>query len=334
MGRLRALAAVVLFALLAPAVAGAGDRELVRLKVSMSPFLSWAPMFIGADEGLFEKRGIELEFIRMTGNTDAVPALVAKRIDVVPGMIAPGYFNLMARGADIRFVADKGHVAAEGCAYRGILARRDLVESGKLDDLGQLRGLHIASEKTSTSYYDVSRLLAAAGLTTEDVELVDVPYASKLDAFERGAIDVATASEPWLTMISDAGHAKLWKTDRDLGPNEQYSFIMFGPRLLNEDRELGVRFLMAYLESVRRYNEGKTERNIEILARRTDLSPDVVARACWVPIRDSGMMNPESMVEYQKWAVAEGLLDEAVPVETFWEPSLVEEAQRRLQSGE
>jgi len=330
-------AAMLLGAFLCAAFAAtateAKDEKLVHLKVATSPFLSWAPIFIGHAEGLFKKHGIELELVRTSGNVEAVPALVAHKLDVVPGMVAPGYFNIMGRGADIRFVADKGHVPKEGCSYRGFLARRDLVESGKLATLAQLKGLRIAAERTSTSFYDVDRLLAAAGLTEKDVEFVDVPYAAKLDAFKNGAIDVATASEPWLTMIVDAGDAVLWKTDREILPDNQHSFILFGPRLWKEDRDLGVRFLMGYLEAVHQYNQGKTERNIEILAKETSLDPDVVRRACWVPVRDDCTLSVESVVEYEKWAVGEKLLDKIVPAETFWDPSLLEEAQRRLQSG-
>jgi NitT/TauT family transport system substrate-binding protein len=325
--------ALVLLGIFSASPSPGEERKMTRLKVATSPFLSWAPIFIGHAGGHFQKQGIELELVRTSGNVEAVPALVAGRLDVVPGMVAPGYFNIMGRGAEIKFVADKGHVASEGCSYRGFLARRDLVESGKLATLQQLRGLRIAAERTSTSYYDVNILLTTAGLTEEDVEFVDVPYAAKLDAFARGAIDVATASEPWLTMISDAGNAVLWKTDRELIPDNQHSFILFGPRLLKEDRELGVRFLMGYLEAVAQYNEGKTDRNIKILAEETELSPDVVARACWTPVRDNCMMNVESVLDYQKWAVGQKLLDRIVPSDVFWDPSLLEEAQRRLQSG-
>lgn len=316
------------------ASAAAKDGKLVSLKVAMSPFLSWAPIFIGHAEGHFKKHGIDLDLVRTSGNTEAVPALISGKLDVVPGMVAPGYFNMMGRGADIRFVADKGHVPKEGCSYRGFLARRDLVESGKLASLSQIRGLRIAAERTSTSFYDVNRLLASAGLTEKDVEFVDVPYAAKLEAFKQGAIDVATASEPWLTMILDDGHAVLWKTDREMSPDNQHSFILFGPRLLKEDRDLGVRFLMGYLEAVHQYNQGKTERNVAILAEQTELDPDVVRRACWVPVRDDCTMIVESIVEYEKWAVEQKLLDQVVPAEKFWDPSLLEEAQKRLQSGQ
>ena len=325
--------ACVLALLMSPTPAHAKDDKLMHLKVATSPFLSWAPIFIGHAEGHFKKHGIELELVRTSGNVEAVPALVAGRLDVVPGMVAPGYFNIMGRGADIKFVADKGHVPDEGCCYRGFLARRDLVESGKLNSLAQLRGLRIAAERTSTSFYDVNRILTMAGLTEKDVEFVDVPYAAKLDAFKQGAIDVATASEPWLTMIVDAGDAVLWKTDRDIVPGNQHSFILFGPRLLKEDRDLGVRFLMGYLEAVHQYNQGKTERNIQILAEQTELDPDMVRRACWTAVRDNCMMSVDSVVEYEKWAVEQKLLDKVVPAETFWDPSLLEEAQRRLQSG-
>jgi NitT/TauT family transport system substrate-binding protein len=326
--------AALLLAFLGPATARGGDADLARVRVATSPFLSWAPLFIGDAEACFRRRGIEVEFIRMTGNVEALPALVAGQIDVVPGLLAPGYFNLMSRGADIRFVADKGHVESEGCCYRGILARRDLVEEGKLDSLPQLRGLRIAAERTAVSYYDVDRLLAAAGLTSDDVELIDVSYAAKLEAFEQGAIDVATASEPWLTMILDAGRAVLWKSTHELIPDYQHSFILFGPRLLNEDRDVGVRFVTAYLDAVRLYNQGKTDRNVEIIATQTGLSRDIVARACWVPIRDDGAMNVESVLEYEEWAHARGLLDEVVPVERFWSPFFIDEAGKRLRSGE
>ncbi|MFH1680148.1 MAG: ABC transporter substrate-binding protein [Candidatus Eisenbacteria bacterium] len=332
----RLIAAAALPLILAASLSPADPEkgEPVPVRVCSMPFLSWAPLFIADAEGYFEKHGVRVELVRMTRLSDALPALVQGRIDVVPGYLNPGCLNLMARGAEIRFVADKGYVDSTGCSYRGFLARRSLAESGRLDSLSQLRGLVIATEQTDISYHDIDCLLAAAGLTAEDVKIVSVPYVGKLDAFERGAIDVTTASEPWLTRIVDSGHAVLWRRLRDVEPGFQHSYILFGPTLLRRNREAGVRFLAAYLEALRRYNEGKTDRNVEIIAGKTGLDPDLVRRACWSPIRKSGLMDVESVLEYEEWALRGGLLDERVPVEGFWDPSLIEEARRRLEPAD
>lgn len=323
---------VALIVLLSTASCDTDTGKRYKLKVITAAYLSWAPLFIADAEGLFQKHGLDVEFIRMAGNTDALPALVQGRVDVVPGYISPGFLNLMARGADLRFVADKGHIAREGCSYRVILARRPLVESGQLDSLSGIRGLRLAGIRTSSSYYDIDLLLDRAGLTSDDVEFVDVPPPAKPEAFATGAIDIATATEPWVTRILDGGHAVVWMEGRELIPDYQHSFLLFGPNLLRKNREAGIRFLTAYLEALRQYNEGKTERNVEILVEHTGLSRDFLLRACWTPVRENGLMNVESIIRFQEWAFGAGLLDTVIPVERFWDPTLIEEARTRLHS--
>jgi len=57
---------------------------------------------------------------------------------------------------------------------------------------------------------------------------------------------------------------------------------------------------------VRQYNQGKTPRNIEIISRRVQLDPDMARSLCWVPIRNDGAINTQSLLEFQKWGVEQG----------------------------
>lgn len=307
--------------------------ERKKLRVMNSPYLSWAVIHLAKANGCFDDLGLDIEFVVMRGIREGLPALAQGRLDVVPGFITPGYINLMYRGANIRIVADKGHMEKEGCPYRAFLAKEELVTSGKLDNFENLRGLRIAGERTSTSYYSTSSLLAKGGLTAEDVKWIDLPTPAKQAALDAGLVDIVNASEPWVTRIVQSGAGVIWLPAREVVPDFQHSFLMFGPSLLERDRDAGMRFMVGYLRGVRIYNEGKTDHNIRVIAEETRLDEALVRDACWPPVRGTGEYDTESLLTYQAWALEEDLIDGIVPVEGFWDPSFIEYANRVLAEG-
>ena len=73
--------------------------------------------------------------------------------------------------------------------------------------------------------------------------------------------------------------------------------MLFGGNLLDRESETGLRFMTAYLRGVRRYNLGKTERNVDVLAQRLGAPREEVERACWISIRDDGRVDLPSIAE-------------------------------------
>lgn len=90
--------------------------------------------------------------------------------------------------------------------------------------------------------------------------------------------------------------------------------------------------MVAYLKAVRQYNQGKTERNLEILAEFTGLDRELLKRTCWLPIRNDGRINVESVLDFQDWAAGKGFLDSKVTEEKFWDPSFVQYANQVLKT--
>ena len=84
------------------------------------------------------------------------------------------------------------------------------------------------------------------------------------------------------------------------------------------------------LKAVRQFNEGKTERNLELLAEFTGLDRELLEQACWPSLRDDGQINVQSILDFQAWAVEKGYLDSPVTEEQFWDPSFVEYASEVL----
>ncbi len=303
----------------------------IKLKVVSLPYISFAPFYIAQEEGFFAEQELQIEFIKATVAADSLPSLIKGDLDVMGETMFPNFLNAIARGANIKFVADKGYLSPDGCTYNAMMARRDLVEQGKLNSISQFKGRRVGMVQDSgISGYYFETLLAQSHLSLDDVELVFLPMPSRLEAFERGTIDITTATEPWITRMVQTGHAIIWKPTQHFLPNAQQAMILFGPTLLEKRPDVGRRFMVAYLKAVRQYNKGKTKRNIEILAKHIRLNYELLEEICWPTIRGDGQINIQSVMDYQKWALKKDYLDQQVPPNQFWDSSFIENANKIL----
>ena len=82
----------------------------VTLRVSLLPYISYAPFAIGKEEGYFADQGLEIELVEMRSE-NIIPTLVQGKVDVGAGFMGVSILNAIERGARIKFVADKGHIA-------------------------------------------------------------------------------------------------------------------------------------------------------------------------------------------------------------------------------
>jgi len=304
--------------------------EPVKLKVLVLPYLAYAPYFIAQEEGLFAEQNLEVEFVRMDKSGESTPALAHGELDVAADLLSVGTLNAIAQGSHIKLVADKGFLDPNGCTYAGWSARKDLMESGVLEDLKNVAGMKVALSVASTGEYFFDMLLKDVGLSSEDVELINASAPARMEGLMTGGLDIVSGSEPWNTRIMNAGVGDNWIGYEDIFPNFPFSIMMYGPKLLEENREVGERFMVAFLKAVKIYSEGKTDRNVEIIAKYTELDPEEVKQSCWQPIKLDGTINVQSILDFQDWAISKGYVENAITVEQFWDPEFIEYAQQQL----
>jgi NitT/TauT family transport system substrate-binding protein len=303
--------------------------EPTTLKVGTKPYLSYAPFFIAEEEGYFAEQGLEIEFVDLDPQS-TLPAVIQGEVDVTAGLVSAGLLNGIWRGGRIRIVADKGYVDPEGCPFFALVARRSLVEAGEANDPHHIKGKLVDVLAGSWHNYYLAELMATIGLTTEDLTLTNLPSAAEGEALDKGALDFAVSGEPWRTRMLRAGHAPALAPIQHVLPDAQYSVILYGPNLLDENPDAGKRFMIAYLKAVQQLNQGKTKRNLEILSEQTGLDQAFLEEACWSAIRNDGSINVANVLEFQDWAVESGLVDEPVTGDQFWDPSFVEYANQVL----
>jgi NitT/TauT family transport system substrate-binding protein len=199
-----------------------------------------------------------------------------------------------------------------------------------LEDLKNVAGMKVALSVASTGEYFFDMLLKDVGLSSEDVELINASAPARMEGLMTGGLDIVSGSEPWNTRIMNAGVGDNWIGYEDIFPNFPFSIMMYGPKLLEENREVGERFMVAFLKAVKIYSEGKTDRNVEIIAKYTELDPEEVKQSCWQPIKLDGTINVQSILDFQDWAISKGYVEDPVTVEQFWDPEFIEYAQQQL----
>jgi NitT/TauT family transport system substrate-binding protein len=290
--------------------------DLTLVRVGALPFISFAPLFIADEEGYFAEQGIAVEYFRSESGGQQVAPLLRGELDVYGGSLNAGLLNVMGREpGSILLVADKGYLPddPDACETTGLVARPGLLENGTLSDPDIIRGLRFDANSTTLAFttWALDVTLGTYGLTLEDVQIDDIDSVLLADSLLNGAIDASYAVEPLITRLADAGAGELWIGANDVMPGTSYGFIGYGRRMLN-DPDLGERFMIAYLRGARQYNEGKTERNLDILEAVTGQSRALLEASCFTQIRSDGAINLESIIAFQEWAVSYGFIDRVI----------------------
>jgi len=299
--------------------------EPVTLRFNAAKLPSYAPIYLAEKAGYFEQFGIVLDPISFNRANEAIPLLASGDLDIYAGTINAGLLNVLSLEPNVKVVADRGSILPGNCTYQAILVRKDLFDTGVITKPEDLKGQIVASSTAGPGGFILSNYLAQGGLTLADVQISDVPTGSYIDAFANKSIAAIVTTELHVTRLLNAGNAVVLARLEDFG-SFQLSAIAFGKNLAIDNRDVGVRFLAAYLLGVKKYNEGKTEENVALLAEATGEGPELLKASCWVPIRVDGRIDFTGIDVFQNWSIDQNQLDALVTEEQFWDPSFLEEA--------
>jgi NitT/TauT family transport system substrate-binding protein len=305
----------------------AADRESTRLRIPVQPYFSFAPLYLAKAEGFFAEEGLDVEFVSLRGHGDSLPALLRGDIDI-DTMFTVGLLNAVNRGEKIRVVAARGSLVQSECTPTAFLVRQEFAAEFDTLKPDVLRRLNFGIDAIWLDGYFMNQWLGERGLTLRDVktEFLATPVA-RVEALRQGSVDVVFLSEPWVTYARESNAGEIGFPLEKVVPDYPVSTITFGPSMLSRNDDTGVRFMRAYLRAVARYAEGKTPRNIEILAKATRLDPDLLRRMCWPVIPLDGKIDAESIVRFSVWAHKQGLVDRPLAsADEIWNPDFVNKA--------
>lgn len=301
----------------------------VALKVVILPFISFAPYWIAQEDGYFAEQGLQVELIDMTNQSDTLPAMLGGQVDVTSGQVYAAMFNAAAKDSGVKIVADKGYISPDACENIAVIGAKGHFDAGDLQ-AEQLDGSRLSIVPGSWNEYYLDKLLASLNLTDTTASNTILGSPSALEALNAGQIDITVQNEPWVTRMTDAGHVRLTPGISKLMPNSESAVMLYGPKLLGDNADVGDRFMLAYLKAVRAFNEGKTDHNIAILNKYTKLPAELLQKMCWPSLHPDGAINTESVMDFQKWAVEKGLVATPATAEQLFDTSFAQHASQEL----
>ena len=178
--------------------ASAGAPEKTELTIGLLPLIDVAPMYIGIEEGLFEREGLTIDIQDVQGGAAAIPAMVAGELDVTMGAY-PSTMTGVANGLDLRIIAECNRGAPD---FTNFVARPD---SGLEGDPAALEGRKVALNTFATIAELTARsVIEDAGGDYSKVEAVEVPFPEMVPTLERGEVDAIFAVEPFDTIAQES----------------------------------------------------------------------------------------------------------------------------------
>lgn len=248
----------------APAVSPLPQETVV--KVGMKQVVSDAGILIGIAKNYYKDVGIKIEPVQFNTGQEMINQLAAGQLDVGATVTSSGLFNAMSRDIPVKIVADKG-INLPGKGYYRLVIRKDLVDTIK--DYKDLKDKRIAIVGTaSLDEIALARVLQKAGLNIKDVDVQVIrSFPDMLVSLGNKSIDAAMIIEPFVTLSTNKDLADPWKDPADYDPDAQTALLVYGTSM-TQNPEVANRFMTAYIQSVRDYNDGfvKNKNRADVIA--------------------------------------------------------------------
>jgi NitT/TauT family transport system substrate-binding protein len=162
--------------------------------------------------------------------------------------------------------------------YQPLVIRKDLIESGRVKDYQDLKGLTLAtSSRGNSPEATLAAALRRGGLTLQDVNFTQMGFPEMVAALTTKGIDGGIVIEPFASRVESEGTGVRWKSSLEiLGRSEQVAVVVYGEQFA-ANQNLGRRWMTAYIRGVRDYNDAfgpkkkGRDQAVRVLTERTSV---------------------------------------------------------------
>lgn len=312
--------------------AESGDEpaELTEMRIGIVPVLIYGPALLAHEKGYFADEGIESSLQSIAGGGDMVTLTASGDFDIGIGGAGPSFFNAINRGVELTIIAPL-HFERTPQATP-LMVSKERFDSGELDSVEKLAGKRVSVNARGATEYWLDQALRTGGLTIEDIDLQELGFGDVPAALESGSLDAAMLGEPLATQAEREGIAV--RLADDFISDFQPTFVYVSPEFAEENRDLVVGFLKAFLQGCRDLtgDDWANDENLSHLEAQTGVPPDLIRESARTYCEPNGEVNVDDVATLQEFFAERGLLeyDEMMDVETFIDRSFVEEALEEI----
>lgn len=246
------------------------DTAAPPISFLYSPYADYAPFFVAEELGYFDEAGLDVELISKSGSSGETYQQVSTGSITAGGATwGAGLFNATKAGASISVIASVSRVPESGPNPAPLIAAAD---SG-VETVADLKGHKVGVPGVGGfGIYSVHLALEQAGLTIDDVELVNLSPGDIPAALSNGSVSASWTIEPLSSAIidQDLGYEL---TDISYQAGVELGALVFNSAYIEEHPDAVIAFTAAYLRAAAMLEAGGWDdpEIQEIIAEYTDL---------------------------------------------------------------
>jgi ABC-type nitrate/sulfonate/bicarbonate transport system substrate-binding protein len=302
----------------APAPASAAPPEPVAVQGGMLASILSAPMFAGADLGIYRQNGVDLSIEAFTATSDVMTLVASGRLQFGQVTMGAAALNAFNRGLDLVTTA------AGSVGILHVLVRKDLWDSGAIRSPRDLRGARFALNGRGTVIeYSMAKLLEKGGLTNNDVDVPILAWPDQIPALGNGAIDVGFVGEPLGALAVSRGVAVIMEEkepgqgDPWYAPGLMGGLIMMNRQWAEANPAAARGVVKSYLQTARRIQGTKIYDDPETLVsveKWVNVKPEVVKTGTPPLWFVNGRVDVDMLMDIQRYFIESGGADYRDPL--------------------
>ena len=185
-----------------PSTPDAGADDVIAINVGITPIINAANVYVGMEEGIFERHGLDVTPVVVQNTSTAIPSLINGELQVAL-INAVAAVTAGSKGLPIQIVSGSDRYPTEPAEdTTAIVVKPD---SG-ISDVTDLAGTTIAIVGLKSGPELATRvLLDEAGVDLASVNFVELAYPDMVAAVEAGRVDAAFIVDPFLSNAKAAG---------------------------------------------------------------------------------------------------------------------------------
>ncbi len=170
------------------------------IKLGMSTWLGYAPLYLAKEKGFFQKRGLDVEIVVIESPADRRAAFAA---DKIQGFATTVDTHVMTAAAENPIKLKQVLALDDSHGGDGIVSKKEI------KTVKDLKGKTVAAQLgAGASYFWLNYVLAQNGMKLSDIKAIDMKAGDAGSAFVAGKVDAAVTWEPWLSRARETpfGH--------------------------------------------------------------------------------------------------------------------------------
>jgi len=238
-------------------------NEQKVLKLGTVVWVGYEPLYLGREKGFIDSN--EIKLVEFLSASQVLRAFKNNLIDVAALTID-----------EVMILLDEGFDASIFLVVDVSNGADVIIANKKFNSLKELKGRRIGYENTALGAYILSRALKMNGLTSRDVELIDMDVNETESALINNKVDGVVTFEPARSRLLEQGYKEVFSS-REI-PDEVVDVLVVRKEKLQQYKPVLKKLINGWFKSVE-YMAANKKESLDIMNKRLGLSESAIINA-------------------------------------------------------